>query len=219
MDVLKMIQQIDELFYEVFAALVFFPKTLWLLLRFPQRMMDYADDELGDVLNEQYNDTISPPKFMMLCIGIGYLSERAQGRIEVSGDLPVWMQNWEAALTFRMLLFSIIPLVTSLQLVRNLGQALDRKTLRPPFYSQCYLGGILIFINIIVSAMYKSEYVSGYFAFAFSIVGFGWYIQNQALWFKCNLGIGYFRGLRIALRSLLIAFVSIAVLVILAFAI
>lgn len=219
MDVLKLIQQIDELFYEVFAALVFFPKTLWLMLRFPQRMMDYADAELGDVLNEQYNDSISPPKFMMLCLGVGYLSERAQGHIMISKELPAWMQNWETILTFRMLLFSVIPLIMALQLVRHLGQCLDRTALRPPFYSQCYLGGILLLINITISTVYQTGIFNSYATSILAAFSIGWYIENQALWFKNKLDVCYLKGLAVALHSLLISMISIAALVAMAFVI
>lgn len=68
MDFMRLFKSLEELLYEVIVMLVFFPKTLWLTLRYPQRMMDYADTELGDVQSEQYNDTLSPPLFLMLCV-------------------------------------------------------------------------------------------------------------------------------------------------------
>ena len=219
MDALKSLQQIDELFYEIFAILVFFPKTLWLILRYPQRMMDYADTELGDVLNEQYNDSISPPKFMMICLGLGYLSERLLGRTPEAGELPGWMQDWEAMLAFRMLLFSLIPLIMALQLVRHLRQPLDRETLRPPFYSQCYLGGMVVLFNVIISTMSEIFDFPTYANLAIIAILLAWYIENQTIWIKNNLKIGYLKGLKIVSSSLLFSALGITALISLAFAI
>ena len=53
MDLMKLLKSFEELLYEVMVMLVFYPRTLWLSMRYPQRMMDYADTELGDVLSEQ----------------------------------------------------------------------------------------------------------------------------------------------------------------------
>ncbi len=66
-----------SLLYEAMVMLVFYPKTLWLTLRHPQRMMDYADTELGDVQSEQYIDTLSPPLFLMICLAISHAIEVA----------------------------------------------------------------------------------------------------------------------------------------------
>ena len=49
MDFVKLLKSFEELLYEVMALLVFVPRTFYLTLRYPQRMMDYADTELGDV--------------------------------------------------------------------------------------------------------------------------------------------------------------------------
>ncbi|MFN3863205.1 MAG: hypothetical protein ACK4RT_02870 [Erythrobacter sp.] len=73
MDFMKLLKSLEELLYEVMVMLVFFPRTLFLTLRHPQRMMDYADTELGDVQTEQYNDTLSPPLFLMICLLLGHV--------------------------------------------------------------------------------------------------------------------------------------------------
>lgn len=205
-----------SLFYELFAILVFFPKTLWLLLRHPQRMMDYADAELGDVLNQQYNDTISPPKFMMLCLGVGYLGERALDHANLQA-LPEWMRDWEILLSLRMLMFSIIPLVMALRLVRLLNEPLDRETLRPPFYSQCYLGGALILINVAITSISKISFFNIYILYLVIFASFSWYFHNQILWFQNNLCVGYLKAARITFVSALIALTTIACLTALAF--
>ncbi|QHL90464.1 hypothetical protein GVO57_05975 [Sphingomonas changnyeongensis] len=80
MDFMKLLKSFEELLYEVMVMLVFYPRTLYLTLRHPQRMMDYADTELGDVLSEQYDDTLSPPLFLMICLALSHVIGRAVAR-------------------------------------------------------------------------------------------------------------------------------------------
>ena len=72
-----LLKSLEELLYEAMVMLVFFPRTLWLTLRHPQRMMDYADTEIVDVQSEQYSDTLSPPLFLMSCLLLSHLVELA----------------------------------------------------------------------------------------------------------------------------------------------
>lgn len=211
MDLVKLIQQIDELFYEMFATLVFFPMTLWHLIRNPQRMMDYADSELGDVLNEQYRDTISPPKFMMICLGIGYLSEKAMGLGQLEAGAPKWLHNVEMLLTARLALFSVIPLVMAMRLVVALREPLDRDTLRPPFYSQCYLGGVVILMASLIGVIRESVIVSNSIFTAITLALTSWYLIQQVAWFKANLNISYLKSFIFTINSFLISLMIIAI--------
>ena len=77
MDFMKLLKSLEELISEVMAMLVSYPKTLWLTFRYPQRMMDYADTELGDVQSQQYSDTLSPSLFLMICLAISHAIELA----------------------------------------------------------------------------------------------------------------------------------------------
>ena len=54
-------------------------------------------------------------------------------------SLPVFLQDTQNLLMFRVFMFSLLPLVLSLRLLAKLGIALDRETLRPVFYSQCFV--------------------------------------------------------------------------------
>ena len=95
MDFMRLFKSLEELLYEVIVMLVFFPKTLWLTLRYPQRMMDYADTELGDVQSDQYNDTLSPPLFLMLCVTLSYMVDRAVPGAMDTSSLPALMHGMQ----------------------------------------------------------------------------------------------------------------------------
>jgi len=120
MDFMKLLKSLEELLYEVMVMLVFFPRTLYLTIRHPQRMMDYADTELGDVQSEQYNDTLSPPLFLMICLVLGHLIELALPTSDLD-QMPAFLQDDRNLLIFRVFMFSLLPLVLSLRLLAKLG--------------------------------------------------------------------------------------------------
>ena len=138
MDFMRLLKSLEELLYEVMVMLVFFPRTLWLTVRHPQRMMDYADTELGDVQSEQYKDTLSPPLFLMVCLLVSHVFERSSAAQAVK-LLPSFLTDTQNLLVFRVFIFSLFPLILSLRLLQLLKIDLDRDTLKPVFYSQCFV--------------------------------------------------------------------------------
>ena len=61
MHFVSLLKSLDDLLYQVVSWLVFYPITLWRVLRRPGAMMVYADRELADAEERQYEDTLSPP--------------------------------------------------------------------------------------------------------------------------------------------------------------
>jgi hypothetical protein len=216
MDFMRLFKSLEELLYEVIVMLVFFPKTLWLTLRYPQRMMDYADTELGDVQSEQYNDTLSPPLFLMLCVGLTYLVDRTvPGALDTS-SLPGFLRDVQNMLVFQVLLYSLFPLAFSLRLLFGLGLSLDRETLRAPFFSQC-------FVIAPVTLMVESAQVFGKLPIAYAgtistallALVMGWYLRQQAQWFRLKLGLPMWRCWGAAILMAALTFVAFVVIVIL----
>ena len=194
MDFMRLLKSLEELLYEVIVMLVFFPKTLWLTLRYPQRMMDYADTELGDVQSEQYNDTLSPPLFLMLCVGLSYLVDQAvPGAVDTS-SLPALLRDTQNILVFQVLLFSLFPLAFSLRLLFGLGLPLDRETLRAPFFSQCFVAAPVTLMIEFAQALPKlgMAYAGTMSALTLLLV-LGWYMRQQALWLRTKLGLPIWR--------------------------
>lgn len=192
---MKLFKSLEELLYEVIVMLVFFPRTLWLALRFPQRMMDYSDTELGDVQSEQYSDTLSPPLFLMLCVAFGYVAERAvPGALELDG-LPGLMRNPENLLAIRVLVFSLLPLGFSLRLMHVLGITLDRETLRAPFFAQCFVAAPLAMGSGISQALSHLPVANApLVATACTVLIAGWYLHQQVRWLHRKLGFSALRG-------------------------
>lgn len=219
MDFMKLFKSLEELLYEIIVMLVFFPKTLWLTFRHPQRMMDYADTELGDVLSEQYKDTLSPPLFLMLCVGISYLVERAAPGPETLDALPSFMQNTENLLALRVLIFSLFPLMMSLRLINGLNIPLDRDTLRAPFFAQCFVAApVAMTVGLSQTIRHMASPHSGYIATALLVVTVYWYLRQQALWFETKLKRGIVRSWMMALGMAALStflFLILAIIVVL----
>jgi hypothetical protein len=215
MDFMKLFKSLEELLYEVIVMLVFFPKTLWLTLRYPQRMMDYADTELGDVQSEQYNDTLSPPLFLMLCVGLSYMVDRAIPGMMDTSSLPGFLRDAQNMLVFQVLLYSLFPLAFSLRLLFGLGQPVNREELRPPFYSQCFVAAPVTLMIELGQALGKMSILhAGAISAAVLIAVMGWYFRQQVRWLGAKLGLGVWRGW---VEVLLISALTFVIFVLVAF--
>ena len=211
MDFMRLLKSLEELLYEVMVMLVFFPRTLFLTVRHPQRMMDYADTELGDVQSEQYNDTLSPPLFLMICLLISHLFERA-APTGTQGLLPTFLQDTQNLLIFRVFMFSLLPLIMSLRLMQKLGIVLDRETLRPVFYSQCFITApVTIVIGLGTAMSHMTWPAAPILANLTFLGGLAWYLAQQTLWFRSKLNIGLGCAAANAIGAAIVAAVAIAV--------
>lgn len=219
MDFMRLLKSLEELLYEVMVMLVFFPRTLYLTIRHPQRMMDYADTELGDVQSEQYSDTLSPPLFLMMCLGLSHVVELALPTSDLK-SLPAFLQSTENLLMFRVFMFSLLPLVLSLRLLSRLGIALDRETLRPVFYSQCFITAPLTMLVGIVTALWQIGDAATVITGRMILLGGSlWYLWQQMLWFRYKTNSGYFAAAANAVGATLAAALLILItMVIIGFA-
>ena len=144
MNVLTILRSVEELLYEVMAWLLFYPLTLWKTLRRPLQTMAYSDREQKDKPDKQYLETLSPPLFLVLSILLAHGAAFAFG-LEVSSarsEIAQYVvQNDQALLAFRALIFGLPGLVFAWLVLRLTGKRIDRESLRTPFFAQCYLSG------------------------------------------------------------------------------
>lgn len=210
MDFMKLLKSLEELLYEVMVMLVFFPRTLFLTIRHPQRMMDYADTELGDVQSEQYSDTLSPPLFLMICLLISHLFERAVPT-GTRAILPTILQDTQNLLIFRVFMFSLLPLIMSLRLMQKLGIVLDRETLRPVFYSQCFVTApVTIVIGAGTAVSHMIWPGAPFLSDLIFLGGLIWYLSQQTLWFRSKLNVGFGIAAANAIGAAIVAAAAIA---------
>lgn len=144
MNVLTILRSVEELLYEVMSWLLFYPATLFRTLIHPLKIMRYSDSEQRDKPDKQYLEALSPPLFLVLSILLAHGLELAAGfgmegrHGGLGGIITSSDQN---LLIFRALMFSLHPLIFAWAWLRLSGRKVDRDSLRPPFFAQCYLSG------------------------------------------------------------------------------
>ena len=192
MGFLSLLRSLDELLYEIISWLVFFPLTLWRALRRPLRMMDYADTELADKPVRQYTATLSPPLFLFLALLLAHLVELAVvGENVIVGStrgISRLIDSDTNLLIMRALLFSVFPLVMATWLVVRQGIGLDRDTLRPPFYSQCFVAApFALVISLAGTIMRPGSPWAELAGLCLIVLALIWYGTLQVRWFAMHL--------------------------------
>jgi hypothetical protein len=181
---MKLLKSLEELLYELVSWLLFYPLTVWRSVLRPLSMMRYADTELADRREDQYEDTLSPPLFLLITLLL------SQG---LSGLLPSVFDPTEATrqlgsgsnlLIARGVIFGVYPLSMAVTLLRWKNVRITRDTLRPPFFSQCYVAAPFAFILVLgidfFSMPQEEGIVPGIIAVVVALV---WYAQAQIRWF------------------------------------
>ena len=214
---MKLLKSLEELLYELVSWLLFYPITMWRSVLRPLNMMRYADTELADRPEDQYEDTLSPPLFLLITLLL------SQG---LSGLLPSVFDPTEAArqlgsgsnlLIARGVIFGVYPLSMAVTLLRWKKVRITRDTLRPPFFSQCYVAAPFAFILVLgidfFSMPQEKGILPGIIAVAVALV---WYAQTQIRWFTRDLDIGALKATITFIGAFMIATVaalSVAVMI------
>jgi len=194
MNALTLLRSVEELLYEVVSWLVFYPKTLWMTLSRPLRTMAYSDREQRDKPDQQYLDTLSPPLFLVLSILLAHgielaaglhldQSRTAIGRMVTSSD--------QTLLSVRALAFSIYPVVYAVLVLLLSRKRIDRETVRPPFFAQCFLSGALAILTSVGSTgiRYPSE-AATLAGLALIVATTVWFLWVQTRWLARIEGVG-----------------------------
>lgn len=203
MNFMQLLKSLDDLLFEIMSWLVFYPITFWRTIRHPWKMMAYASRELSADEDKQYDDTLSPPLFLLLTLLLSHSIELALvGQSSLVGDkhgLAALVSDDTSLLLLRLLVFSIFPLIMAVRLVRKMKGGLNRETLRRPFYAQCYLAGpfaLLVGLGGLVSQLgWSWSHATG---LVMIVLAFLWYGGFQARWFSRKLHVSLLRGFWLA---------------------
>ncbi|QJU60251.1 hypothetical protein HL653_23160 [Sphingomonas sp. AP4-R1] len=199
MDFMKIIESLDEALYSVMSWLIFYPITLWRTVVRPQKMMDYADREVSDRPNEQYDDAIRPPLFLFLTLLISHgLEVATASRNPLLSDthgLASLVDSDLALLALRLLLFSLFPLMMAVRLLHRQRTRLTHASLRRPFYGQCYTAAPFA-LMLGVGTLAPNLPLAGARIISAVVIGAGvlWYFATQARWFARKLRVSFFVG-------------------------
>jgi hypothetical protein len=190
MDFLKLLRSLEEFLYELCTWFLFFPRTLYRVIVHPRRMAQYVNTELTQKLDNQFDDAISPPMFLMLAVLVAHgvellMHQQVTGTGQLSRTV---FGNEESLLLYRSITFAIWPLIATVHMLRRKKTPLTRESLRRPFFMQCYLTApfavALSTSMVFVRLPGELSTTIGLVASALSLL---WYLCVQAAWLKVAL--------------------------------
>jgi hypothetical protein len=193
MDFLRIIKSIEELLYELITWLVFYPRTMWRIVRDPVAMARYSDEQQQMPPESQYADALSPPLLLMLTVLIAHgievgLGDRQQGTSDFAKYVASSEQNM---LIMRSVLASTYALMGATTLMRRRGIPTSRAHLRTPFFSQCYVTAPFQFVFSIGATLGRVGSDSlKMVGLGLALVSLAWYLATQAAWFSKRLPVG-----------------------------
>lgn len=142
MDFLKILKSFEEFVYEALTWLLLLPRTLLRIVLHPRSMAHYAATELGDEGEERFDEAISPPLLLILCVLIAHfidLAIRAQTPAAPGTLASVLLASEQNLLLYRTIAFGVWALAGAACALWRMGVPVSRSSLRVPFYEQCYL--------------------------------------------------------------------------------
>lgn len=211
MDFMRILRSLEEFLYEVMTWLVFYPRTLIRTALRPVAMLDYSRAQLRKPEEEQYQDSLSAPLFLMLTLVISHA-------IELALHLHPFAHAGHAAeklfgsdqnlVILRSLMFAVYPLMFALEQVRDTGLALTRKTLRGPFFGECYPASIFCLVVGIGGTIMQAWPARALIGGALMIAAALWYLTLQVIWLK-RFNATWARSIRVAATCFLKATVVV----------
>lgn len=214
---MKLLKSIEELLYELITWFVFYPLTFWRIVTRPIAMLTYAQQELTEKDDAQFDDAVSPPILLLLTLVILHVLEAVFSRD--TAVLPVLLQDDRNLLVFRALAFSLFPLLFATLRLRLTGARLTRTTLKPAFYSQSYATVPLVLaFSVGMQLLGASDRLAGGWVWgaALALGGIFWYLAVETVWFSRN---GEMSRLRALVMTLGIFFAAVLTLLVVAAAV
>ncbi|WP_380873666.1 hypothetical protein ACFB49_43020 [Sphingomonas sp. DBB INV C78] len=209
MDFMRLLRSLEEFLYEVMTWLLFYPRTMWRVLRRPLTMLGYSDREQKDAPDEQYTDTLSPPLFLMITILLSHAVEIASHQrlpkptSEFAQEIAASEQN---LLILRSILFAIYPLMFARARLKRLKLPLNRDTLRGPFYAQCYIAAPAAFMMGIAAIFARAHAIQFQIAgIVIFLITVAWYLTIETRWFRKRTQITTFAAARMAFGTWFLA--------------
>ncbi len=217
LDLLKILRSFEEFLFEAVSWLVFYPLTLWRIVRGPLAAMDYSDREQGDSEEHRYDDALSPPLFLLATIVLANLLSLAlhvPPPPETSTMTRTLFASQQNLVLFRSLAFSLIPLVAAVTLLRHQKKRISRETLRAPFYAQCYLAAVCAACVSAGGVIFQRPEVPNAVGAAIMLGGAAWFLFVQSHWFARRLNVSTVKGAVIAILAAVRAVIYLVVVLI-----
>ena len=209
MDFMKLLKSLDELLYELVTWLLFYPLTLWRIIRHPHRMLAYAESELTDKEGSQFDDALSPPILLLLTLVLLHILETVADNTSAPA-LPGFLADNRNLIVFRAAALSLFPLLFAITRLKVKKSRLARSSLKPAFYSQSYAAVPLILgcsIGVQV-AMHDTPLLIG-IGTATATLAVTWYVAVQTVWSQRDTRLSSVQASLVVLATLFLALVAL----------
>ncbi len=187
MDFIRILRSLEEFLYEVMTWLVFYPRTLLRTALHPIEVLDYSRAELRKPEEEQFQDTLSAPLFLMLTMVISHGIEMALHLHPLAGAghaAEKLLGSDQNLVILRSVMFAVFPLMFALEQVKSAKLPLTRKSLRGPFFGECYPASVFCLATGIGSTAIQAwpghAIVGGLIIFT----AIFWYLALQVGWLR-----------------------------------
>jgi hypothetical protein len=187
MDFMRILRSLEDFLYEVMTWLVFYPRTLIRTALHPVAMLEYSRTELRKPEEDQYQDSLSAPLFLMLTLVISHGVELALHLHPFTGKghaAEALFGSDQNLIILRSLMFAVYPLIFALEQVKDTKLALTRKTLRGPFFGECYPASVFCLVFGVGGTIIQAWPDRTPIGVALMIGAAVWYLALQVIWLK-----------------------------------
>lgn len=197
MDFLKILKSFEEFVYEALTWLLLLPRTLLRIVLRPRVMARYAVTELEEEGEGRFDAAISPPLLLILCVLIAHfvdLAIRTQSP-DTSGTLASrLLASEQNLLLYRTIAFGVWALAGAVLFLWRQGAPIGRKSLRVPFYEQCYLVAPFALVLSISGSLLLMGEPWLLFGAGLMLLGTAWFLIVQIDWIRVRAGLPLWRG-------------------------
>ncbi|MEO7365699.1 MAG: hypothetical protein ABIW03_05225 [Sphingomicrobium sp.] len=195
MPFLVFLKSFEDLLYEIMSWLVFYPRTLWRSVRHPMQMMSRGEQDLSLPASEQFRDILSPPIFLLLTIllahGLAVVLVGDHDLIASNRGLARLIRDDTSLILFRIVAFAAVPVIAGAFAARIFGRELDRVTLQPMFYAQCFATTPVVLFYSSAGTLSRLTGAWLVLAEAMLLAASLFYLAVEASWFRRELKRGW----------------------------
>lgn len=189
MPFLLFLKSFEVLLYEIMSWLVFYPRTLWRAMRHPLQIMERTERELELAPAEQFRDIVSPPIFLLITVVAANGFEVAlvgnNALIDNGIGLAGLITDNTSLILFRLIAFASLPMLTGVFALVAMRRPVDRDTLQPFFYAQCFATTPVVLLCSVAETITRLPQASANIPAAFFFVAAAlFYIGVEASWFR-----------------------------------
>ena len=206
MPFLIFLKSFEVLLFEVMSWLIFYPRTLWRSMRHPLRLMERTDAELKLPPVEQFRDVVSPPIFLLLTVVAANAFEvvvvGSNPLIDEGIGLAAMITDNTSLILFRLIAFASLPVIAGAFALAVMRRPVDRDTLQPVFYAQCFATTPVVLLCSVAETMTRlPETAANIPAAILLLLAACLYLGVEASWFTYEAKRPRLQGLLWAVAS------------------